>query len=187
MNKGFITAIAASLSMLLTGCSLNQPTPEMSYHLLDKQKYNTNTPLPNERVALDKVILSDFLLQPNLVMRVAGNKLDIASYHSWAEPLDKSIRRVLINKLNHSQQKVGVVNRCKGCGKLTLYVDHFYPEQEGKVVLSGHLIYVNEQGEETIEYYHLEGQQQGAGYSASVEVMHSLLLQLADRVAAVIN
>lgn len=187
MNKALITAMMASMSLLLTGCSLNQPTPEMNYHLLDKQNDNINTSLPSKRVALEKVVLSDFLLQPNLVMRVAGNKLDIASYHSWAEPLDKSIRRVLINKLNHSQQKLGFVNRCKGCGKINLYVAHFYPEQEGKVVLSGHLTYVDEQGDETIEYYHLEGQQQDAGYSASVEVMHDLLLQLADRVDAVLN
>ena len=125
MNKKRISilAVIATGVATLSGCGLNQPAPEMKYHLLDNQKVAMNHQLPETKVAIAKVKLSDYLLQPNLVMRVQDNQLDVANYHSWAEPLDKAVQRILIDNLNQKRSETGFVDRCQNCSQVHVFID----------------------------------------------------------------
>lgn len=186
MIKQLATSIAIASSLLLSGCGINQPTPEMKYHLLDHRAKALNHRLPTEKIAVNKVVLADYLTQPNLVMRVADNRLDLASYHSWAEPLDAAIQRILIDELNQAQLDFGFVERCRDCTKVNLYVDHFYPDQAGNVVLSGRFT-IDKAGEAPIvEYFAFSQEQSAEGYSESVKVMNELLEQMTEKVKQVI-
>lgn len=183
MNK-IMAAAGLAASALLSGCSLNQPTPDMHYHLLDSQNRSINAKLPAEQVAIDKVHLADYLRQANLVMRVAQNKLDVARYHNWAEPLDDSIRRVLLAELNSINANLGFVARCQNCQQFDLYIEHFYPDEQGQVTLSGYFVTSQGDAKRQTEYFSLTAQQSSAGYSASVEVMNQLLIKLAHKLNA---
>jgi len=188
MTKLLTGSIVIAASIALSGCgiNLNQPTPEVTYHLLDSQQKTMNHRLPDTRVALSKVKLADYLLLPNLVMRKEGNQLDVASYHNWAEPLDKAIKRILISNLNSINQRIGVVNKCKDCEQIEVAIDHFYPNETGDVVLAGHFV-VKAGDAESVEYFSFTQPQLEAGYSQSVVVMNTLLKQLSNKINSVIS
>lgn len=172
--------------ILLSGCGLNQPTPEMKYHLLDHKTKALNHRLPDDKVAIGKVVLADYLTQPNLVMRVSGNKLDLASYHHWAEPMDAAIQRILIDELNQADLTVGFVKRCRDCTQVAVFIDHFYPDQDGTVALSGRFS-IEWSGQEPVtEYFSFSEEQDGEGYSESVTVMNKLLGRMVAKIKTVL-
>lgn len=168
-------------SVLLGGCGINQPTPEMKYHLLDHDNRGLNHRLPDNKIAVNKVKLADYLMLPNLVMRVSSNKLDLAAYHSWAEPMDDAIQRILISELNQINSEHGFVKQCRNCTQFNVFIEHFYPDQEGKVVLSGHVTVEANGREPLVEYFSFSKEQAGAGYSESVKVMNNLLVELSNK------
>ncbi len=184
MNKKRISilAVIATGVATLSGCGLNQPAPEMKYHLLDNQKVAMNHKLPVTKVAIAKVKLSDYLLQPNLVMRVQDNQLDVANYHSWAEPLDKAVQRILIDNLNQKRSETGFVDRCQNCSQVHVFIDHFYPDEAGQVSLSGRFTINNPEQSPQVEYFSFAQEQVGSGYKGSVVVMNQLLTQLSDKI-----
>lgn len=187
MIKPLPIIIAAATSILLSGCGLNQPTPEMKYHLLDHKDKALNHRLPDTKIAINKVVLADYLTQPNLVMRVSENKLDVASYHSWAEPMGDAIQRILIDELNQAELGYGFMKRCKGCAEINVFVDHFYPDQNGSVVLTGRFTFEQSGHEPVVEYFAFSEEQVGAGYSESVKVMNTLLLKLNNKISDLVK
>ena len=187
MTKLLSVCAALVSSSLLLGCSLNKPTPAMTYHLLDHEQTKLAQRLPEARVALSKVRLTDYLLKPNLVMRRDNNQLALANYHHWAEPLDKAVQRIIISNLNQQNQDYGIVSYCRECTQVSLHVEHFYPTEQGQVVLSGYFVIGQGQEPDVVEYFSLAGTQAGAGYAASVEVMRTLLDQLSSQISMTLN
>lgn len=187
MNKVLSVLAPLASSVLLAGCSLNTPTPAMTYHLLDHKEVKLEQRLPKAKVALSKVRLTDYLLQPNLVMRRDSNQLELANYHHWAEPLDKAVQRILIAKLNQQNPNYGTVNHCIDCKQLSLFIEHFYPNEQGQVVLSGYFVIGQGKASDEVEYFRLSGSQRDAGYAASVEVMRQLLDELSSQMASALT
>lgn len=183
MNKGLSFCAVLFSGLLLSSCSLNTPTPMVNYHLLDHKNTNLGQLLPPAKVALSAVKLTDLLLQPNLVMRRDNNQLMLANYHHWAEPLDKAIQRILIANLNQHRPEQGVVSRCVGCDQLRVHIEHFYPNEQGSVVLSGYFSIEQATELKQVEYFTFSSQQTKAGYAGSVEVMRLLLDELSEKIA----
>ncbi len=98
----YLGLIALSSIVFATGCaSILSPRPDPTqFYVL------TAMPAPDSATAttgvtrrlaigLGPVKLPAYLDHPEVVTRVASNRLDLSSTDRWAEPLDESFRRVL--------------------------------------------------------------------------------------------
>jgi len=198
-----------TLSMLLFSCA-EVPTPTVNYYLL-------NTPIPTKnsdqlpqklakttqekQLIIDDIVLPQYLKQPSLVMLVATNQLHYAHYDVWGESLEQGIHKtltLLLNKLFEqpqlSRQKVNkqfLLTKDSIDKKihLTVVIDHFYPTDQGDVILSGHYWFTNQSvnvnkklyKKEVLKFYFKQSITAN-GYSQAVTQMHDLLEQLANNI-----
>ncbi|MEO0442909.1 MAG: ABC-type transport auxiliary lipoprotein family protein [Pseudomonadota bacterium] len=178
----------AIVFILLPACSSTNKPPTIKYYLLDlppefstfaSKQFNKNL------VKVNRADLPDYLEQPNLVIREDNQQIRIANYHSWADNLGESIRRVLINNLNAKNNNYNFVKECKDCANLKISIEHFYPTNDGKVVLIG--IYsiekmtATKKGETFSERFMLSQDIQIDGYDHAVKKMSELLSQLSEQ------
>ncbi|MFT5711395.1 MAG: putative lipoprotein YmbA [Halioglobus sp.] len=87
--------IALSLPLVLLGCG---STPASNYYLLSAQAQQTpsgNSPA----VGVGPIEIPQYLNRHAMVFNRDGNRLHIASFERWAEPLDSSILRVVRQNL----------------------------------------------------------------------------------------
>lgn len=92
MNKLYKTLIIAiSLPLILLGCS---STPASTYYLLSAQVQQPASGI-SPSVGVGPVEIPEYLNRHAMVYNRDGNKLHIASFERWAEPLDSSILRVV--------------------------------------------------------------------------------------------
>lgn len=92
------TTIAACL--FAVGCADSQPT--RFYTLSPLAEAPGGTPpavLPDLTVGVGPVILPPYLDRPQLVTRAGSNRVVLADFDSWAEPLDGLFARVLAENL----------------------------------------------------------------------------------------
>jgi paraquat-inducible protein B len=105
--------IAATVAVVLAGfgaaaCSLFSPasTPIHYAVLVPVQELPGADPAPPPssavRVGLGPVALPEYLLRPSLVSREHGTRLVASETERWAEPLDRSVERVLALDLQHA-------------------------------------------------------------------------------------
>jgi hypothetical protein len=86
-----ILIIALSLPLVLPGCG---STPASKYYLLSAQvKQIPSGTSPT--VGVGPIEIPEYLNRHAMVYKREGNRLHIASFERWAEPLDSSILRVL--------------------------------------------------------------------------------------------
>lgn len=92
MKKLYRTLIAGlSLPLILVGCGT---TPASHYYLLSAQA--TQTPSgTSPSVGVGPIEIPEYLNRHAMVYNRDGNKLHIANFERWAEPLDSSISRVV--------------------------------------------------------------------------------------------
>jgi uncharacterized lipoprotein YmbA len=92
MNKLYRTLIVAlSLPLILLGCGT---TPASNYYLLSAQaKQIPSGTSPS--VGVGPIEIPEYLNRHAIVYNRDGNRLHIASFERWAEPLDSSILRVV--------------------------------------------------------------------------------------------
>lgn len=79
-----------SLTLILTGCSRS---PRVSFYTLESaaQIDSSATISAVPTIAVGPVTLPDVVDRPQLVMRVAANRVEILESHRWAEPLKSEI------------------------------------------------------------------------------------------------
>lgn len=96
-----ITIAAITLSVaaaLLSGCSRS---PQVTFYTLGSDSkisaLNPATPAPS--VSVVNVTLPELVDRPQLVERLAANRVEILETHRWAEPLKNGIARLLAENL----------------------------------------------------------------------------------------
>ncbi|MFT6286034.1 MAG: putative lipoprotein YmbA [Alcanivorax sp.] len=78
-------------ALVIAGCG---STPASDYYLLSAPEGT----MPSGQVpaiGVGPIIVPEYLNRNNMVYNRQGNKLDIASYSRWAEPLENGVSRVL--------------------------------------------------------------------------------------------
>jgi uncharacterized lipoprotein YmbA len=91
---------AALASLLLLGCGSTRPT---EFYLL--------SPIPSPEAAssetdqdlvigIGPLTLAEYLDRPQIVTRENENKVNLAEYHQWAEPLKENLLRLLARNLS---------------------------------------------------------------------------------------
>lgn len=142
------------LFIAISSCSTTSDTPDMHFYLLDDvpsidSRYSDES-VTDTQIQLSAIQLPDYLKQRQLVIKQNSNQLKIANYHSWADDLGDSIQRVLMNNLNAKTDNYRSGYRfsgnCGSCSRVIISIEHFYPTEQGQVVLSGSMQLIDPQG-----------------------------------------
>lgn len=183
----FVKALFTFLTLFaLVGCINTQQAPETFYYILDSTpesaEHTTAAKTGDNvrQVKVNPVILPDYLNQPNLVLKLSDHQIKIANYHFWAEDLRQSIQQVLVNELNINNSTTTFAKVCRGaCLTLDITIDHFYPTEEGDVMLAG-TYYLSDKP--VVKRFVLNKSLSKGGYDEAVPLMRSLLSDLASQI-----
>ena len=170
----------------LAGCINTQQTPETFYYILDRSPVSAEyaktakTGDKVKQVKVNQVVLPDYLNQPNLVLKLSDHQIKIANYHFWAEDLRQSIQQVLINELNVNNPDTTFAKVCSGaCTSLDITIDHFYPTEDGDVLLAGTYY---QSSNKIVNRFVLKRNLNKGGYNEAVPAMRALLSELASQI-----
>ena len=177
------------LTFSMVGCVSNTTAPQSFYYILDAQPISAQQIREDEKVGnpapLVKVLpinLPEYLNQPNLVLKLSNHQIKIANYHFWAEDLSQGIQRVLINTLNNKNNTSAYTAICLKCTELLVTIDHFYPTEQGDVVLSGSYQRVGANESPQQMSFSFTKRLDEGGYDEAVAAMRSLLNDLVDSI-----
>lgn len=133
-------------------------------------------------IKVQPVNLPNYLNQPNLVLKLSNHQIKIANYHFWAQDLSMSIQRVIINDLNSATRDFMYTQSCAKCDELIISIDHFYPTEQGDVVLSGTYEKISMDGQHEQTRFSLSKALTQGGYDEAVAAMRELLGELAQSI-----
>ncbi|WP_444996386.1 PqiC family protein [Aliikangiella sp. IMCC44359] len=183
------------LTVLFTlyGCSSNS-VDKTQYYLLNNNPLKTKSinninhsnTQTQKAIYLNRIVLPDYLLQPRLVMKISTNQLHYAQYHLWAEALESSIPKVIINNLNQNSESYYLTQTNQYSmdhQNLTIQIDHFYPTHESKVILSGQYWLANQNQIPKNATFYFEKQLSQNGYAHAVSSMQLLLDELTQHLS----
>jgi uncharacterized protein len=89
--------LAATLLLLLAGC---ESPPTEFYTLSNMQLPPDSSSTPQTVVGVGPVTLPDYLDRPQIVTRASGNRMMLAAFDAWVEPMDGMFSRVLVENLS---------------------------------------------------------------------------------------
>jgi len=102
-HRGQATCLLAFLgvALLLAGCARTSPSSHYQLSALAAAGNDPDTAGPGRMViGIGPVLLPEYLDRPQLVTRLAANRLHLADSRRWAEPLSANIPRVLGENLS---------------------------------------------------------------------------------------
>lgn len=177
------------LSVLLVGCS-SQPiaTPQVYLLRSGTAQEPQAVALAPPQLGLAAVTVADYLDHPGLVLETESGTLHRARQHLWAEPLRTSLLRYMANELGAAPQApVAVGTMPQQLPQVSIRIDQLHGSNDGATVLVAYWEYTPVEG--TVRSYRFARQQAlpGDGYAALVAAEKSLLIQLAETIAGVLE
>lgn len=133
--------LALIVPLLFVSCGVLEPVKDTSVnHLLDPVVPARSITGTSPAVAISRPSLPSYLDRQQLVSRSGGGKLQMNSYHLWAEPLDSAISRVMavnLGRLTNSLNIQPVENfvTMEYQTLLEIRVSRFEPDTSNNVVL----------------------------------------------------
>jgi len=94
----FSHGLAAIVLLLVAACAGTSPT--QFYTLSSIQLPPKDVGNPKTVVAVGPVVLPDYLDRPQIVTRASGNRVMLAEFNSWVEPINGMFIRVLVENLS---------------------------------------------------------------------------------------
>ena len=95
-TKRCLLSLLIAVAGLLTAC-VNTPLPE--YYVLTPERGDVSARLPDLAVGVGPITIPETVNRQNIVTPQNSNKLNVAEYHRWSEPLRENISRVVITNL----------------------------------------------------------------------------------------
>jgi uncharacterized lipoprotein YmbA len=182
MNKRFPAHALCSLLVIfvISACSsTDSDQPETVYYLFDANPSQLPVKSSATKVKLSNVSLALYLKTSNLIMLDEASNVVPANFHLWADGLESAIKRALLNDLNSESEHIQFVQTCHDCVSIMVHVDHFYPNNQGKVLLAGH--WLIEDSNMTIPFY-IEDELEEDGYAHAVLKMRAQVKRLSKRI-----
>ena len=115
--------LAVCLAVALAGCSRS---PRVTFYTLEpgpQVESPVDTVAPT--VVVGPVTLPEVVDRPQLVVRVADNRVDILETHRWAEPLKSEIPRLIAENLG----------RLLGSSRVSSYLQHAGADADYRVLV----------------------------------------------------
>jgi uncharacterized lipoprotein YmbA len=101
MNRAHGLLSCAAVALLLTGCLGPGTTRSTRLFVLNATATpdGSTTRATDLRLGVGRISLPELLNRPQIVTRTGTNEVRVADFSQWAEPLEKSIPRVLSENL----------------------------------------------------------------------------------------
>ena len=185
--------LAVTLLLLVAGCSDSPPT--QFYTLSGMQLPPGSLSMPRTVVGVGPVTLPDYLDRPQIVTRASGNRVVLASFHSWIEPVDSMFTRVLVGNLSSllATDNVVTVPQRRPLPldyEVEVDVDRFDADQTGRAVLDARWRVFGADGAELIGEGRstiIEPSAEGDSYEAIVAAMSKALAEMSTEIASTIE
>jgi len=172
------------LSVFLSSCA-QSPAPEVNYYLLDTANVTTKNLANNNQqesllikknnIIIDDILLPQYLKQSSIVMLIGENRLHYAHYNLWGENLAQGVSKLI-------QQSIGQINSPEPI-HLTIEIDHFYPTEQGSVILSGRYMLTLKKDKKLFKFTLTQDLHED-GYSEAVKKMQLLIKELAKNITS---
>ena len=176
------------VSVLLVGCSSQPVTTPQVYLLRSATAQEAQAALAPPQVGLAAVTVADYLDQPGLVLETANGTMHRARQHLWAEPLRTSLLRFMANEVGTAlQAPVALGTLPEQLPQISIRIDQLHGSNAGAAVLVAYWEYIPLEG--ATRSYRFTRQQalSDDGYAALVAAEKSLLIQLAEAIASVLE
>jgi uncharacterized lipoprotein YmbA len=101
MNRAHGLLACAAVALLLTGCLGPGTTRPTRLFVLNATATPpaTSVEASDLRLGVGRILLPELLNRPQIITRTSANKVRMADFSQWAEPLEKSVPRVLSENL----------------------------------------------------------------------------------------
>jgi hypothetical protein len=99
ITRRFAVLLLCIFPLVVVGCASTQPT---RFYVLSPvaNKALEHSPVQDLAIGIGPVEVPKYLDRAQIVTRIGKNELNLADFHYWAEPLGKSISRVLQENLS---------------------------------------------------------------------------------------
>jgi uncharacterized lipoprotein YmbA len=141
MIRGFAVWIGTiCLAVTLAGCSRS---PRVTFYTLEPaaQPETAAAATAAPSVAVGPVSLPELVDRPQLVLRVAANRVEIMETHRWAEPLKSEIPRLIAENLG----------RLLGSSRVSSYLQHSGADADYRVLADFKRFESSQDGVVTVE------------------------------------
>lgn len=184
--------VAAGL-LLLAACSESPPTE--FYTLSNMQLPPGGLSVPKTAIGVGPTTLPDYLDRPQIVTRASGNRVMLATFHSWVEPINGMFTRVLVQNLStllSSDNVIALPQRRATALDYQVEVDvsRFDADATGRAVLDARWRVFGKGGERLIEEGRstiVEPAVDPGDYEAIVASMSNALAEMSRAIASVIE
>ncbi len=116
--------VAVCLTVYATGCSRS---PRVNFYTLEPRAQTGTSAAVSTvpTIAVGPVTLPEVVDRPQLVVRVAANRVEILESHRWAEPLKREIPRLIAENLG----------RLLGSSRVSSYLQHAGTDADYRVLV----------------------------------------------------
>ncbi len=185
--------LAAAVVLLIAACSGTPPT--QFYTLSNMQLPPRDAITANTTVGVGPVVLPDYLDRPQIVTRASGNRMMLADFSSWVEPIKGMFTRVLVQNLSSllaTENVVTLPQRRPTRLDYQVEVDviRFDADLKGRAVLDANWKVYGKDGDRLLEEGRstiVEPAAEPDSYEAVVAAMSSALGQMSAAIASAIE
>jgi uncharacterized protein len=188
LSRGLVAAVL----LIVAGC---ESAPTEFYTLSNMQLPPGSSSTPQTVVGVGPVTLPDYLDRPQIVTRASGNRMMLAAFDAWVEPMDGMFSRVLVENLSSLLATDNVVllpqRRPTPLDyQVEVDVTRFDADLSGRAVLDARWKVFGKDGEPLIEEGRSTVVEPAAGtdsYEDIVAAMSRALAEMSSTIAATIE
>ena len=179
----------SALPAILAGCGRTAPS---RFYVLEP-RIQSGDVLPGQpgdevTIGIGPVRLPDYLDRPQIVTRAGGNRLDLAEFDRWAEPLTTDFTRVLADNITKLLSTEDIVFHPWFASvsidfEVRIEVLMFETNSQGTAVLDARWTLTDSDDGKAIRRSRFEQPVEGEGYEAIVSSQSELLAKLSREIA----
>jgi uncharacterized lipoprotein YmbA len=185
--------LAATLLLLVAACSQTPPT--QFYTLSSMQLPASDVGRPNTVVGVGPVTLPEYLDRPQIVTRESGNRVMLADFSVWVEPVNGMFMRVLVENLSlllATDNVIALPQRrpMRLDYQVEVDVTRFDADLSGRALLDARWRVFGRDGERLVEEGRstiVEPTAEPGGYEAIVAAMSRALGEMSTAIAGAIE
>ena len=182
--------LATFCLLFLSGCFSS--TPNSNFYLLESSSQTSSVSQRKMNVAVQDIILTEYLQRPQIVLQSVGNpELKISEFNRWASPLDEMVQNTLIEDLGKALPSSVVKPLVYGGGSqyiVKLNIEKIGGYFKEKAYLSGQWQILSTTGRVLKQQdFIFEEPMNDATYSSYVVAQSKLLSELAEELAQVLS
>ena len=180
--------------LIIAGCS-GQPKIETQLFLLSPELQNSsdrsNQIINNHEqiIIIEPIKLANYLDQPGIVLQTDKNKIQVAHYHRWAEPLGQNIHRYVSQVLSANSTDYTFLRHAKFTNQvsdlvLSIDLNQFNGSSTGDAYVAGSWQLRNSKENELIlsDSFHYEKTLSESGYPELVNQLEAILNELCNEI-----